>query len=226
MSKVGVCVAAAWCLMGAAAWAQGAAAGSIYSCVDAKGRRLTSDRPIPECIDREQRELNSSGTTKRVVGPTLTAQERIALEEKQKAQAEEKLRLLEEKRRDRAMLSRYPNRAAHDKERNSAVAQVDEVIKAAAKRVAELTDDRKALDAELEFYKKDPSKVPGSLKRRVDETERAADVQKRFIADQELEKKRVHLRFDEELIRLKQLWALAAPATGSTNKTTAVAKTR
>jgi Domain of unknown function (DUF4124) len=225
MGKLGVCVLAALGLMGAQAWAQGAAASTIYSCTDSKGRRLTSDRPIPECIDREQRELNSSGTTKRVLGPTLTAQERIALEEKQKIELEDKLRAQEEKRRDRAMLSRYPTRAAHDKERAGALAQVDDVIKAANKRIAELSDDRKALDAELEFYKKDPDKTPGSLKRRLDETERSVEVQKRFIADQELEKKRVNLRFEEELIRLKQLWALGTPA-ASTSKTTPVAKTR
>ncbi|WP_432214584.1 DUF4124 domain-containing protein, partial [Salmonella enterica] len=39
------------------AWAQG----GIYTCVDAKGRKLTADRPILDCIDREQKELNASG---------------------------------------------------------------------------------------------------------------------------------------------------------------------
>ena len=46
----------------------------IYTCVDAKGRKITSDRPIADCIDREQVELNPSGTVRRKVGPTLTAQ--------------------------------------------------------------------------------------------------------------------------------------------------------
>ena len=32
------------------------AVGGIYTCVDATGRRITSDRPIMSCIDREQRE--------------------------------------------------------------------------------------------------------------------------------------------------------------------------
>ena len=36
----------------------------IYTCVDAKGRRLTSDRPIMECIDREQNELSAGGTVR------------------------------------------------------------------------------------------------------------------------------------------------------------------
>ena len=48
-----------------------AAAGvGIYSCVDARGRTITADRPIADCSDREQRELNPSGTVKRKVEPT------------------------------------------------------------------------------------------------------------------------------------------------------------
>jgi hypothetical protein len=37
-------------------------------------------------------------------------------------------------------------------------------------------------------------------------------VQKRFVADQEQEKKRVNMRFDEELVKLKGLWLLAGGA--------------
>jgi hypothetical protein len=36
-------------------------------------------------------------------------------------------------------------------------------------------------------------------------------VQGRFIADQDAEIKRVNARFDEELVRLKQLWAMQSP---------------
>ena len=78
----------------------------IYTCVDAKGRKLTSDRPIAECTDREQKVLNPSGTVKTKVGPTLTAQERTELEAKDKAEQEERARINEEKRRDRALLDR------------------------------------------------------------------------------------------------------------------------
>ena len=58
----------------AVALAQGQtpSAAGIYSCVDAQGRRLTSDRPIPDCTTREQRVLNKDGSVQRVVPPTLT----------------------------------------------------------------------------------------------------------------------------------------------------------
>lgn len=185
----------------------------IYTCTDAKGRKLTSDRPIPECADREQRVLNPSGTVRTIVGPSLTGPERAALEAKRRREAEERAREAEERRRERALLTRYPNRAIHDQERAAALAQIAVVRKAALNRVEELERQRKELDSELEFYAKDPTKVPPSLTRLIVENTQSMAVQKRFIADQEAEMARVNSRFDEELVRLRQLWAqTGAPA--------------
>ena len=187
------------------------AAQDIYSCVDGKGRTITSDRPIAECIDRMQRELSHSGLVKRQLGPSLTAYELAAQEEKDKKAADIRARETEERRRDRALLQRYPTRMAHDQERAAALVQIDEVIKASSKRRGELADQRKAIASEFEFYVKDPSKAPGVLKRKLEENEHSVAVQQKFILDQELEKKRVNQRFDEELARLKQLWLLMTP---------------
>lgn len=181
----------------------------IYTCVDAKGRKLTADRPIPECIDREQRVLNPSGTVKTRIGPTLTAQERAEQEALQKAEKEELARLNEERRRDRALMIRYPNQTVHDRERADALAQIQVVRQAAVNRVDELLRQRASIDTEMEFYVNDPSKAPASLRRQVDEVTHSLAVQGRFIADQDAELKRVNARFDEELARLKQLWAPA-----------------
>ena len=181
--------------------------GGIYTCIDSKGRKLTADRPIAECNDREQKVLNPSGTVKAKVGPSLTAQERADQEAKDKRDAEERERTQEEKRRDRALLIRYPNKGVHDQERSEALAQINVVIKAASTRLEELARQRKALDDEMEFYKKDPSKAPAYLRRQVEESNQSQSVQKKFIAEQEAEVRRVNLRFDDELTRLKPLWA-------------------
>jgi hypothetical protein len=195
-----------------ACWLGQAAAQGIFTCVDNKGRKITSDRPIAECNDREQKELNPSGTVRRNVGPSLTAQERAAKEEQDRKEAEERARIADEKRRDRALLNRYQNKAVHDRERAEALKQVDEVIAAASKRVVELGQQRKSIDNEMEFYKNDPSKAPPSVKRQITENEQNIALQKRFIADQETEKNRINARFDEELVRLRQLWAIQAAA--------------
>lgn len=184
----------------------------IYTCTDARGRKLTSDRPIAECNDREQKLLNPSGTIKGKLGPTLTAQERAELELKEKAVQEERARINEEKRRDRALLTRYPTKGVHDKERAEAVNQVSIVRRAAANRVEELLRQRSTVNLEMEFYKKDPTKAPASLRRQADESTQSIAIQNRFIADQDTELRRVNSRFDDELMRLKQLWAMQSSA--------------
>jgi len=192
----------------------GAAAG-IYSCVDAKGRTLTADRPIPECIDREQRELSPSGLTRRRIEPTYTAREQAEREDRAREAAIQAARITDERRRERALLIRYPNVAAHERERTEALAQVDEVIQAARKRLSELAEDRRTIDEELEFYKGDADKAPGALRRRLDDNARSVAVQNRFIGEQEEEKKRVNARFDEERARLKPLWSGDAASAGA-----------
>jgi hypothetical protein len=196
----------------------------IYTCVDAKGRKITSDRPIVDCIDREQVELNPSGTVRRKVGPSLTAQERAAEEAKEREAAEERARRVEEKRRDHALLVRYPYRSVHDAERREALAQIDVVIKAAQQRLTELQQQRNKIDTEMEFYKKDPSRAPPSLRRQTEDNIHSTDVQIRFIADQEEEKKRVNERFNEDLVKLQKFWTLSPQRPGAETSRTDASK--
>lgn len=188
----------------------GSAAQSIYTCVDANGRRITSDRPIAACLDREQQRLGRTGTVREVIPPSYTREEREKLEAERRAEAEKEARIQEEKRRDRALLVRYPNQAVHDKERQEALAQIDEVISAVNKREVALVAQRKDIDTEFEFYSGDVAKAPMWLKRKREDNEKQMEVQKRFLADQIQEKQRVNARFDEELVKLKQLWAAQA----------------
>lgn len=183
---------------------------SIYTCVDANGRRITSDRPIAACLDREQQRLGKTGTVREVIPPSYTREEREKLEAERRAEAEKEARIQEEKRRDRALLVRYPNQTVHDKERQEALAQIDEVISAVNKREVALVAQRKDIDTEFEFYSSDPNKAPMWLKRKREDNEKQMEVQKRFLADQIQEKQRVNARFDEELAKLKQLWAAQA----------------
>ena len=189
-----------------------AAQPGIYSCVDPQGRTVTADRPIAACIDREQKELNPSGSVKRTVPPTLTARERALAEEKARQAQEEKVRAAEERKRNHALITRYPDQSAHDKERSAALSVADDVVAAATRRLASLAAERRKLDAEMEFYRKDPSKAPARLKRQIEENVQHTGAQQRFIAAQEGEKQRINARFDEELARLRALWAEARAA--------------
>jgi hypothetical protein len=188
----------------------GGNAQSIYTCTDSKGRRITSDRPIVDCLDREQQRLGRTGTVREVIPPSYTREERERVEAKRRVEQEEQARIQEERRRERALLIRYPQQSVHDKERQDALAQIDDVIAAVHKREAALVEQRKGIDQELEFYQGDLAKAPLWLRRKVEDNEKQMDVQKRFLADQTQEKQRVNARFDEELAKLKQLWAGSA----------------
>jgi hypothetical protein len=181
---------------------------SIYACVDVKGRRITSDRPIPECLDREQRELSATtGVTRRVLPASPTAEEREAQEAKAQQEAAQRAKANEERRRDRALLSRYPNPAKHHEERAQQLAQIDTVIASIQLRNQDLVKQRAELMLEMEFYQSNPSQAPASLKRRLDDNRQQQDGQKRLEAAQAQEKQRINARFDEEMTRLRQLWA-------------------
>lgn len=185
---------------------------SIYSCVDSLGRRITADRPIPECLDREQRELSPTGITRRVIAPNLTAEERAR--EEAKAQQETALRLkqAEEKKRDRALLARYGSQKQHDQERQQQLTVVKNTQAAIERRTQDLIKQRENLQAELEFYKGDPKKAPAWLQHRVKENAEQIEAQKRLMEYQQEESQRINARFDEELVRLKVLWAAASAA--------------
>jgi len=207
-----------WCALAACAllWgttgalAQGSgtpAPGGIYTCIDAHGRRLTSDRPIPACIDREQRELNRDGTVRRIIPPTLTATEREAHEAREREAALKRQRERDIQRRDQALITRYPDKAAHDAGRAEELAQTQIVIQAAEHRITELGHERKALDDEMEFYAGNPAKAPAKLRRALTDNAEAVATQRRAIAAQHDEQRRIHARFDAEALRLQPLWA-------------------
>jgi hypothetical protein len=206
--RLGPAIAAAVWLVAAGAQAQNSQ--SIYTCTDSKGRRITSDRPIVDCLDREQQRLGRTWTVREVIPPSYTREEREKVEAKRRAEQEEQARIQEERRRDRALLIRYPNQGVHDRERQEALAQIDDVIAAVHKRETALVEQRKGIAQELEFYQGDLAKAPLWLRRKVEDNEKQMDVQKRFLADQVQEKQRVNARFDEELAKLKQLWANTA----------------
>lgn len=196
--------------MAGVALAQTAPVNGIYTCVDGQGRRLTADRPIPECLDREQKVLNPSGSVAQKVGPSLTAAERAQEEARVKKETEERNRVMDERRRDKALLARFPNRAAHDIVRAKAIEDLKASTEAASHNLVELAAQRKKLDDEMEFYRKDPTKAPQNLRRQVEENSQNVAAQKRFIAEQDEEARRINGRFDEELVRLRQLWSPAA----------------
>lgn len=194
-----------------AAWAQQAKSGGpgIYTCIDDKGRRLTSDRPIPDCTHKEQQLLNRDGSLRQVVPPTLTADERTEKEAADRRAAEARAAAQDAIRRDRNLLARFPNEPAHQKAREAALDPVRLAIRNTERRLHDLEAERKPLLNEAEFYPAKP--LPPKLKSQLDANDAATDAQRALVATQAAELDRINQNFDAELERLKKLWA-GAPA--------------
>jgi hypothetical protein len=207
-----------WAMLGTTLGAQTAAGPTpqIYTCTDAGGRKLTSDRPIVECNDREQTILNPSGTVKARIGPVLTPFELSQSEARLRAEQKERAKKEEEKRMDRALLIRYPNLIAHQKDRDEAVAHIMLVKQVATARRADLLAERSKLTDEMAFYAKDPSKAPARLQRQIAGVTQALAEQERFLTEKDMEIQRIHARFDEEQQRLAPLWQANPVEVGAT----------
>jgi hypothetical protein len=186
-----------------------APSGSIYTCVDDRGRRLTSDRPIAECIAKEQRILNRDGSLRAVLPPSLTAEERHEKEARERQAALERAAAADAVRRDRNLMARYPNEAAHQRAREAALDTVRLAMRATEVRLRELAAERKPLMNEAEFY--EGRQLPPKLKAAIDANDAAMQAQRAAAAAQEAEMARVNRFYDDELDRLRRLWA-GAPA--------------
>jgi hypothetical protein len=186
-----------------------ASAAAIYSCVDERGRTITSDRPIAACTSREQRVLNKDGSLKAIYPPILTADEKAAKEARERKAAEERAAQADAVRRDRNLLARYPDEEPHRKAREAALDTARAAIKTSERRLQELANERKPLMAEAEFYK--GKALPPKLRQQIDANDTLAAAQRELMLSQEAELDRVNRFYDSELARLKQLWAGALP---------------
>lgn len=182
--------------------------GPIYSCV-VNGRTVILDRPVPECASKEQRILNSDGSTREIRPPVLTADERAD----QEARAQQEALASKVKReavyRDRNLLQRYPNEAAHRKAREAALDDVRKNLKLSEQRLAVLEKERKPLQDETEFYV--GKQLPLKLKQAIDANDATTEAQSNLVANQRAELVRINSNYDAELERLRKLWAGAQP---------------
>lgn len=204
-------LAGAWLVLGAGLLVPAGvqAAQTIYSCTDAAGRRLTSDRPIPECLDREQRLLNKDGSSRNVMPPRMSPKERAVQDESDRQKALADAAYKDAVRRDRNLLNRFPNEAVHRKAREAALDDVRGAIASSEKRIKDLQAERKPLEADAEFYK--GKALPYKLRASLADNTVSQDAQREIIENHRSELGRINGLYDVELARLKKLWAGAEP---------------
>jgi hypothetical protein len=183
----------------------------IYSCKDASGKTIRSDRPVVSCAG-DQLMLNPDGSTKGMVPRQLTEEERAAEEAKVRAEEMARAERQANARRDRNLLIRFPDKARHDLARKEALDSANAAVHLSNARIIELERARKPLMDEAEFYK--DKALPPQLKSKLDANDAALAAQKALLQNQQGEVERIDKLYDEQLERLRKLWAakVAPPA--------------
>ncbi len=202
-------MAGLWTAAPALAQSKGPSISGIYTCVTQDGRKLTSDRPIPECANREQRLLNTDGSTRRMVPPAMSPEEQAAAEARKRQQDNELALRQDAIRRDRNLLQRYKDEASHQRAREAALDDIRKAMQLSEQRLKDLSAERKPLQEETEFYK--GKRLPFKLQHQLDTNEAAAAAQRESIENQRAEMVRLNRIFDDELGRLRRMWAGQPP---------------
>lgn len=205
-SRISRAAAFALLLLSASAWAQSQdrAGPGIYSCTDANGRIINSDRPIADCAKRELRVLNSDGSVREVISAPLT-------KEQQKQRARDEQRSLEDawakkvqQARDRNLLQTF--------EDERAIADIDHEIRLATLRILSLDKEMKIAQQEVERFKQERGggRMPFVYQQRITDAANAILAEDSLIKDRREERERANTRFDSDSKRLGEL--LGRPA--------------
>ena len=183
-----------------------------YTCVVA-GKKVVSDRLIPECANIEQRELNADGSLRRIVKPTPTNDEREEIERREREEKARVSAMNDAIRRDRNLMQRFPDEAAHRKAREKALDDVRLSAKNSGARIELLLEEKKKLDEERKFYENERVRksLPSGLKQKIDANDAGLEAQRSLAQNAHNELERINALYDAELLRLKKLWA-GAPA--------------
>jgi predicted nucleic acid-binding Zn-ribbon protein len=185
--------------------------GKIYMCKDATGKTITSDRPIPECADRAVKELDSSGRTRREVGPPPTPEEIKQAKLDQEKKKLDAIAAAEQKRNDLAIMSRFRSEDDIAVARKRTVDLVQDQIKRETTSLHGLEKRKKDVAAQIPAAK-GKTEVLAGLNRQIEEADQGIKDTKKKIQDYEAEAAQINAKFDATLKRYRELNAAAAAA--------------
>lgn len=180
-----------------------AASAQLYVCTTAQGKTISADRPPPECADRPIRELRADGSTRRVIEPPLSEEQKAQREAERKLRAEQALRVREQLRKDRALLEAYSSEAEIEDARDRQLAQRNQTIKIAEKRLQEHLTAREKLNHEKEFYQN--KALPDKLQKAFEASDAVIRAEEKIIAALKADIVRINERFDEDRRRYKEI---------------------
>ncbi|HUW26589.1 MAG TPA: DUF4124 domain-containing protein [Gallionella sp.] len=180
------------------------AAAKLYKWVDDKGVTHYGETVPPEYASRDREELNKAG---RVVEKkeVLTPEERSARDLEELRKRENQEAVLEQRRRDSALLSTYSNVKEIDLARSRNLQQVEARVNSIGSQLKMADNKLAGLQKEADGYTKSAKEIPASLRDDLQESQvRQAKLQQ-DLEKSMAEKAAVETRYDTDKARYKEL---------------------
>ena len=190
---------ALWTVLPVAAQTSASASkGSVFCCMD-NGHQVCGDVLPMQCYGKGYREMSPQGTVRRLVEPPLTPEQLARREAEDRARRLEQARLRAEQRRNQSLLETYSSVADIETRRDRALEGVDQELKRAEARQAQLIKKRESLNREAEFYARRPMPSPLAAALRESDSELAAQGSVIEAKKREVEAIRTH--YEQDRIR-------------------------
>ena len=176
----------------------------MYKWVDDKGVTHYGETIPPEYAHRDREELNKAG---RVVEKkeVLTPEERHAKELEDIKKREDEEAVLEQKRRDKALLNTYSGVKEIDLARVRNLQQVEARLNSISSQLKMADDKLIGLQKEADGYAKTSKKIPPSLQDDLQESQARLTKLQQDLEKSMAEKAAVEARYDADKARYKEL---------------------
>jgi hypothetical protein len=199
-------------LLGGTAHAKGST--TITCWTNSDGVRECGNFVPPEYAQKETRTIDKQGMTTEVKERAKTSEE-LAIERAQQAE-EARLAAEEDKRKqaqesyDRVLLATYLNEEdiLRSRERQSgSINATIEITRIAVDKLQEKLNDEKKKAA---GYERQGKALPERVQQDIDALQEQIDTKNSFIESKELEKQKLHEKYDAEIVRFRELKANGA----------------
>lgn len=182
-----------------------AAQADIYTCKDAAGRTITSDRPIPECADRAMFVRQNPAQSLREIPRPKTAEERLKAEaeqEKQKIAAQQE----EQRKRDELyLLANFRSEADIEMARQRALDVVKEKVRVGSEQMKAVDHLLSELQAEQRNSAVKTAAENANLQSRASQLALSIKNSRESVARYEIEKKLIETQYDDILARYRDI---------------------
>jgi hypothetical protein len=172
----------------------------LYCC---DGGRICADSLPAQCRGKAFRILDEKGNVIKEVGPPLTPEQKaqLVLEEKQRKEAEEKLK--EQRRKDQALLDTYATLEDIDFAQRKAENDINLAIKDIETKIEASKKKRKKFEDEAEFYKK--STMPAEVAKGLGEADHEIKTQQELLAVKRGDLQTIKTKYDTDRKRYIEL---------------------